>query len=208
MYQSDMLIAIDPQRVPDAFVRSTVTLATEQRMDAISVKVLSRTDLLSMIEEFKLYEESARGCRWRTSSPRCARTSTWQLERGRPNPRGPEPYSAFHVRFTYTDPEHRRTGDTAARLAVRAAEHPGPRRAGRATNAFLETQLEEARTRLEAQERRLEAFRERHGKALPTQMQSNMQAITERPAAGAEAGRVDGARPDRKQMLERLYATP
>ena len=35
LYQSDMLIAIDPQRVPDSFVRSTVTLETERRMDAI-----------------------------------------------------------------------------------------------------------------------------------------------------------------------------
>lgn len=57
MYESDMLIAIDPQRVPDEFVRSTVTLQTDRRMDALQVKVLSRTTLHQLIDEFDLYRE-------------------------------------------------------------------------------------------------------------------------------------------------------
>src|SRR6185436_12877212 len=57
VYESDMLIAIDPQRVPDAFVRSTVTLGTDLRMEAISVKVRSRTNLQRMIDEFNLYPD-------------------------------------------------------------------------------------------------------------------------------------------------------
>src|SRR5688572_29655214 len=60
VYQSDMLIAIDPQRVPEAFVRSTVTLETERRMEALIVKVLSRTSLQQLIEKFDLYPEERR----------------------------------------------------------------------------------------------------------------------------------------------------
>src|SRR5687768_1707134 len=61
VYQSDMLIAVVPQRVPDSFVRSTVTLRTEERLDAISTQVQSRTLLEQMIHEFELYgEERAR----------------------------------------------------------------------------------------------------------------------------------------------------
>src|SRR5687768_883310 len=55
VYQSDMLIEIVPQRVPDAFVRSTVTLRTEERLEAITVQVTSRTQLEQMIVEFDLY---------------------------------------------------------------------------------------------------------------------------------------------------------
>ena len=55
LYQSDMLIAIDPQKVPDTFVRSTVTLATDRRVDAITVQVLSRTRLQELIETLDLY---------------------------------------------------------------------------------------------------------------------------------------------------------
>ena len=57
LYESDMLIAIDPQRVPDEFVRSTVTLETDRRMNALQVKVLSRTTLHQVIDEFDLYHQ-------------------------------------------------------------------------------------------------------------------------------------------------------
>ena len=46
-----------------------------------------------------------------------------------------------------------------------------------ATDSFLQAQLEEARRRLEEQERKLEVFRERNAGRLPTQLDFNMQAI-------------------------------
>jgi uncharacterized protein involved in exopolysaccharide biosynthesis len=55
LYQSDMLIAVDPQRVPDDYVRSTVTLGVDRRISAIAVQVTSRTNLQRMIETYDLY---------------------------------------------------------------------------------------------------------------------------------------------------------
>src|ERR1044072_6529037 len=55
LYQSDMLIAIDPQRVPEGFVRSTVNRRTDLRMDAISVEDMSRQYLERMIETLGRY---------------------------------------------------------------------------------------------------------------------------------------------------------
>lgn len=205
VYQSDMLIAIDPQRVPDTFVRSTVTLRTDLRMDAIAVQVTSRTNLERMIAEFDLYPELRQSQPLEQVVVLMRNNIEVELERPRPGPRGPEPPSAFHVRFTYTDP------NTAAivtqQLGTLFVEQNSSDRRGLAqsTNAFLETQLEGARQRLELQEQKLEAFRERHGKELPTQMQSNMQAITS--AQMQAQGLVESiARDrDRKLMLERLY---
>ena len=45
------------------------------------------------------------------------------------------------------------------------------------TNQFLETELQEARNRLIEQEKRLEAYRQQHAGELPSQLNSNMQAI-------------------------------
>jgi polysaccharide chain length determinant protein (PEP-CTERM system associated) len=45
------------------------------------------------------------------------------------------------------------------------------------TDRFLEAQLEEARTRLIENEKKLEAFRKRHDGELPTQVESNMQGL-------------------------------
>src|SRR5688572_32677392 len=55
MYESNMLVQIMPQRVPDSYVRSTVTLKTEDRLSAVSQQVMSRTQLEQVIKDFNLY---------------------------------------------------------------------------------------------------------------------------------------------------------
>ena len=44
-FRSEMLIQVIPQRVPDTYVQSTVTMRTEERLNALSQQVLSRTAL-------------------------------------------------------------------------------------------------------------------------------------------------------------------
>src|SRR5262245_59636202 len=54
-YQSDVLVGIIPQRVPDAFVRTTVTLMTEERLSALETQVKSRTYIEQLVNEHGLY---------------------------------------------------------------------------------------------------------------------------------------------------------
>src|SRR5215510_4612797 len=54
-YQSNMLIAVVPQRVPNEFVRSTVTLKTEERLNTITSQIMSRSVLEPIISDFNLY---------------------------------------------------------------------------------------------------------------------------------------------------------
>src|SRR5262245_51725093 len=54
-YKSEALLLVVPQRVPEAFVRSTVTMRIEDRLQAISAQILSRTKLEQIIREFDLY---------------------------------------------------------------------------------------------------------------------------------------------------------
>ena len=205
LYQSDMLIAIIPQRVPDSFVRSTVTLRADERLDEISVQVMSRTNLGRIIEEMDLYPEQRAGMPLEDVIALMRTDLIVGLEPVRRGPRGPEPPHAFHVRFTYTDPA------TAARVtqkigAIFVEQNSLGRGAlAQATNEFLESQLAEARRRLEQQERKVESFRQRHGKELPTQLQSNLEAgrsLQLQLQAIVESIARDR---DRKLMLERLY---
>jgi len=55
MYQSEMLIQVVPQRVPDAYVRSTVTMRTVDRLSALSEQIMSRTELERLVGEMNLY---------------------------------------------------------------------------------------------------------------------------------------------------------
>lgn len=205
LYTSDMLIAIDPQRVPDAFVRSTVTVGAEQRLNSIAVQVLSRNALEDIITSLDLYPAM------RAKSPTdevievMRRDIVMQVERPRTQGNGPPTVSAFHVMYTYTDP------DTAAKvtqiLGNRFVESNASERSklAQSTDTFLESQLAESRKLLESQERRLEGFRQRHGKELPTQLQSNMQALSNAQLQVQSLVESLARDRDRKLVLERLY---
>ncbi len=205
IYESDALIAIVPQRVPDTFVRSTVTLKTEDRLAALTTQVTSRTVLEQVILEFNLYGEERKRMPMEDVVQLMRANVVVELEAPRRGPRGPEPPHAFHVRFQYPD----------AVVATRVTERLGSmfidqnardRSAlAEAADDFLVGQLANARKSLEEQEDRLESFRELHGNELSTQIQSNMQAIQSAQLqiqALVEAIARDN---DRKLMLERLY---
>src|SRR5687767_9623270 len=55
IYRSSILILISPQRLPSAYVTSTVTSTVEQRIRAVSAEILSRTMLEKVVREFDLY---------------------------------------------------------------------------------------------------------------------------------------------------------
>lgn len=204
-YQSDMLIAIIPQRVPDSIVRTTVTLRADERMDEIATMVSSRTNLEQMISEMGLYKDELEKYSMSEVVTMMRGSLEVGLEPQRRGPRGPEPPHAFHIRFTYSDP------NVAAKVTQRiGAVFVEQNTKGRGllaeqTNEFLEDELADARRRLEEQERRLEAFRERHGKELPTQAESNMEAARGLQLQVQSLVESIARDRDRKLMLERLY---
>lgn len=204
-YQSDMLISIVPQRVPDSFVRSTVTMRIDERLGAVTVQVLSRTNLEQLIEEFNLYPDERASQALSDVVAHMKSSILVEPERPRPGPRGLEGPSAFHVKFTYTDPAI--AAQVTQRLGTLFIDTNAKDRGALAgaTDQFLSTKLAESRERLEVQERKLEAFRARHGAALPSQSQANMQAVqTTQMQVQATVESLARDR-DRKMLLERLY---
>ena len=205
MYQSDMLIAIIPQRVPPTIVTTTVTLRADERMDEIATMVSSRTNLERIIVEFGLYKDELE----RNTMANVVGMMRGALEVGlEPQRRGPralEPPHAFHIRFSYSDP------DLAAAVTQRIGSvfveqnSKGRSALANAASDFLEDELTQARTRLEEQERRLETFRERHGNELPTQAASNIEAARGLQLQVQSLVESIARDRDRKLMLERLY---
>ena len=55
VYKGTTLILVQPQRVPEAYVRSTVTDSVAGRLNTISQEILSRTRLEKVIQELNLY---------------------------------------------------------------------------------------------------------------------------------------------------------
>jgi polysaccharide chain length determinant protein (PEP-CTERM system associated) len=173
VYSAETLIQVVPQRVPDAFVRSTVTLRTEDRLEALSAQVMSRTELERLIKEFNLYPRERERYPMQDVVDRMRLNITKQLVRAAPD----RPVDSFYLRYKYSDAVT--TAKVTERLALLFIDQNARERAvlAGATDNFLDSQLEEARNRLEEQERKLEVFRERNAGRLPTQLDFNMQAI-------------------------------
>ncbi len=205
LYESEMLIAIIPQRVPDSFVRSTITLRADERLDEISVQVKSRTNLEQMIREMGLYPREQGRMPMEDVVEKMRKDLVVGLEPMRRGPHGPEPPNAFHVRFTYTDPSIAAMVTQKVGALYVDQNSKGRGALAKATNAFLESELEQARRRLEAQEAKVEAFRQRHGKELPTQLQTNMEAARGLQTQAQALVESIARDRDRKLMLERLY---
>ena len=55
LFRSETLIMVIPQRVPDSYVKSTVTAKMEERLPSISNLILSRSRLERTITDFNLY---------------------------------------------------------------------------------------------------------------------------------------------------------
>jgi protein tyrosine kinase modulator len=166
-YRSETLILVIPQRIPESYVRSTVTMRIEDRLRSISSEILSRTRLEKIIAEFNLYPER-----------RKLKPMEVVVEEMRNNVLVETVKDdAFRVAFTANDP--RIAMIVTDRLASMFIDENTRDRAQMAegTNSFLESQLEDARRRLVEHEKKLEAFRRRNAGELPAQLQTNMQVI-------------------------------
>ena len=60
LYRASTLILVTPQKVPEAFVRPTVTSRIEDRLQSIGQEIMSRTRLEQVVSEFKLYQGEAK----------------------------------------------------------------------------------------------------------------------------------------------------
>lgn len=57
LYKASTLVLVSPQRVPEAFVPTTVTSQVEERLQSIAQEVLSRTRLEQIISDMNLYQK-------------------------------------------------------------------------------------------------------------------------------------------------------
>jgi len=193
VYKSETLITVVPQRVPDSYVRSTVTARIEDRIPAISDQILSRSRLERIITEFDLFKEQRQ---------RMPLEDVVQLVRANVHvdPVGKE---SFKVSFTSADPNTaQKVAERLASLVIQENLRDREKYAD-STNQFLESQLEEAKRRLEEHEKKLEAYRNRNQGTLPSELQSNLQAIQNAQLQLTQVSQSINHDRERRLLLER-----
>ena len=206
LYRADTLIQIVPQRVPDSYVRSTVTTNIDDRLKSIKQQVMSRTQLEQIISELNLYPKVRADGSMQDAVEQMRLAIQIEPLTDRPGRRREnEQIDAFAIAFTYFDAQM--AVKVTERLSSWFIDENSRLREGLAesTNEFLEAQLADARDRLKAQEQRLEQFRQQHSGRLPSQLQSNMQAAQSAQLQLQQMLEATQRDRDRKLYLERMY---
>src|SRR5262245_41078944 len=88
VFVAQTLIQIVPQRVPDSYVRSTVTLRIDTRIESVARQVLSGPRLEQLINEFNLYPQERAEHPTEEVVGRMRAASGWEMV---PPPRGQAP---------------------------------------------------------------------------------------------------------------------
>ena len=165
-YRSQTLILVVPQRIPDSYVRSTVTLRIEDRLQSISQQILSRPRLERIVNDFDLYPEQRKAATMEDVVARMRTEIDVQIVKG----------DAFRV--SYVTDEPRTAMKVVERLASLFIEENLRDRElmAEGTNQFLEAQLQDARERLVEREKALSEYQLKHSEDLPSQRNFNLQA--------------------------------
>ena len=196
VYEAESLIQITPQRVPESYVKSTVTIKTEDRLDALSAQVKSRTQLENMITELDLYKKQRAVAPMQDVIELMRSVIKTEIVR----PRNPmQPVDSFYLRFQYDDAVM--AARVTERLGMLYVDYNARDRGALAqgTNEFLGSELVEAKRRLDAAGDKLQAFRERNAGKLPTQLQGNIQMI--QTLQSQRQALVDSLARDRDRLL-------
>ena len=171
VYLSEAVVLIDTQKIPEKFVSATVATDVEDRIAAIRQTLLSGGELKKIIEDFGLYREERKTHFEEEILAMMRKDISITLESvgsGSNNKRT----AAFRIGFQGSDPAL--VMRVANRLTDLYVEQNLKTREGQAagTSEFLDTQLGEAKKRLDELEAAVSSYKLQHNGELPQQEQS------------------------------------
>jgi len=191
-YRSSTTILVVPQRVPEGYVRPTVSIRIEDRLATIRQQVLSRTRLVAVMDELGLFREERRKRPLEEVVELMRKRIDIQVKGN----------DAFTLAFVHESPQYAMLA--ASRLASLFIDENLKTREQQAvgTSEFLESQLMETKKRLEEQEQRVRRYKMQFMGELPQQLETNLRTLARlQDQMKANADAIRGAE-DRKLFLE------
>jgi polysaccharide chain length determinant protein (PEP-CTERM system associated) len=176
-YEAKTLILVQEQKVPQDFVRSIVTTNIEDRLMSISQEVTSRTNLESIIKEYKMFADTDMVMEQKVEELRKA-IKLDVAHAGGAGKRGKlGEANAFTI--AYRDHDARRAMDVANGLASKFISENLKMRESQAlgTSDFLADELDNVKRRLAEKEEELKVYRERYMGAMPEHLDTNLKVL-------------------------------
>lgn len=196
-YRAATLILVTPQKVPEAFVRPTVTSKIEDRLQSIGQEIMSRTRLEQIISELKLYSDETKSL---------SREEIIELMRQniKVEIKGKEGY--FTISYIGKDP--RVVTTVTNKLASLFIEENLKLREVQAqgTSEFLSIELKASKARLEEQEKALSHYKRQFMGELPEQREANLKVLEQLQFHYQRIGENIRAAHDRKLIIQKQLA--
>jgi len=205
-YKSGTLILVEQPSMPKDYVTPNVTDDLQARLQSITQQILSRTNLLHIIDELNLYSKE----RGRLNPDELVERMRKDIEIALVFDDRHLVITSFNIYYSSDDPHlaQQVTGELtnlfiSENLELRQQKSED-------TTKFLEQQLETARQNLAEQEEKVRVYKDQHLGELPSQLSSNVQILS-----GLQSqlqSEEDGLNSDRQQnaylqsMLEQSRA--
>ena len=170
-YRSSATILIEQQEVPTEFVRSSVTSYAAQRLQVINQRVMTSQNLLDIIRRYSLYpERQGKDAREQLVRRMREDIALKMIDADVIDPRSGSPQKAtiaFSVSYTSRDQVH--AVKVANELTSLYLSENITERARLANNAtsFLNEESQRLSKEIEATEKKLAAFKEKHAESMP-----------------------------------------
>ena len=175
-YKASVTLLVESQQVPQEFVRSTVTSAVERRVQTISQSIMSRERLETLIRTFGLYTDLKERLLPEEVVERMRKDTSVELK-GFDQRGGANTTIAFTVSFHGSDPQKvALVANTLASSYIEEDLKTRERQAG-GTAEFLQSQLEEMKRKLDAQEKEVSEYKEKYMGELPEQRDGNLATL-------------------------------
>ena len=173
VYQATTTILVDPQKIPEKYVASTVTSDPNDHLNTLKQQVLSTSRLQEIIDRDHLFPTLRRTMSREEVLDYMRKKIKIELKQG-----SDQGLSSFTI--TYEDRDRTAVAAIANQLAASFIDWNLQVRQQQATNTtqFLSSELEQAKRSLEQQESQLEAFKLKHVGSTPDQLDGNLQTIS------------------------------
>ena len=203
-YQSEALISAEQEKVSDNYVTENVVVNLQSRLQSTTQQVLSRASLQAIIDRFKLYSRPPKlyGFFKRKDPVEQMRDDIKIELVGTPGYRGD--FFTFKIHYSADTPELAQQINSELTSLFIKENVKAERQLSENTTAFLDSELKDARAKMDEQEAAVSAFRAKHVGNLPTQLQSNVQILAGLQAQLASTQHALDASTQQKTYLETL----
>jgi len=173
LYRATTTILVDPQKIPERYVASTVTSDPNAHLNTLTQQVLSASRLQEIIDQANLYPNLRKKKSREELLDYMRSKIKIELKQG-----SEQGLSSFSI--SYDDESRWQVASVTNQLASSFIDWNLKARQQQAivTTQFLTSELDKAQQSLQEQEAALQAFRLQHSGATPDQLDGNLQAVS------------------------------